>query len=92
MTAEARRESCSAVIDRRYRIPFGLNVIPRDQEVSRAVTVAATLSDSRPFAFLRGQNCPFLLSCLFVCCLMSLRSVRKQQSEVFICAHPRYLR
>jgi hypothetical protein len=31
MTAEARCGPCSAVIDRR-RIPFGLNVIPRDQE------------------------------------------------------------
>jgi hypothetical protein len=28
MTAEVRGGSCSAVIDRRYRIPFGLNAIP----------------------------------------------------------------
>jgi hypothetical protein len=33
MTAEARGRSCSAVIDRRYRIPFELNAIPRDQDV-----------------------------------------------------------
>ena len=33
MTAEQGPQHASAVIDRRYRMPFGLNVISRDQDV-----------------------------------------------------------